>query len=265
MIDRGKYLWLSDTHTKIIDRYKLLSVILDQKPRAVFHTGDISEGFAFLSDLEFIGKRIGRPFYFVLGNHEVWGSSFAKIHAGVRSLCDRYKNLVWMTEGGIIQLNDEACLIGADGWYSAEIGNPEYIKYTGDWFFIEDFKKLSSMKERIAKFRELAIQSAELLGIRLEQALQNYKTIYLLSHVPAWAEAHRPNGWFGEKFYEPYNTNLILGKTLEKIMSNYKKRHLICLMGHTHCPVQIHVQRNIECRVSRGSYHKISEEEIIYI
>jgi len=71
MVERSKYLWLTDTHTKILGRYKLLNTILDQKPTAVFLTGDISEGFSFLSDLEFLGQKIGRPLYFIHGNHEL--------------------------------------------------------------------------------------------------------------------------------------------------------------------------------------------------
>jgi len=170
-----------------------------------------------------------------------------------------------MTDHNIIPLNDETCLIGNENWYDARIGNPEYIKYTFDWFMIEDFRQLSTMKDRIELMREIADKNADILCSKLEQAVDGYKTIYLLSHVPAWREAHRANELISDKFYEPYNISFLLGQKLEKIMEKHKKRHLICLMGHTHCPVSVHVSRNIECRVGRGSYAKISEEEIIYI
>jgi len=265
MKDRSRYIWLTDTHLLPWQRYKLLNRILDEKPAGVIITGDISHaGFLLLGDLEFLGKRIGRPLYFVLGNHDLWLSSFNEIHQGIRNLCAKYKNLVWMNEAGIVPLNEETAVIGHDGWYSAD-GNVEFLKYTFDWFMIKDFKKLSSMKERIEKFKELAYQSAQYLSTILETAINQYKTVYLLSHMPPWREAHRAKGWISDAFYEPYNTNNILGEKLEKVMAKHKKRRLIVFSGHTHLSQTIYPARNIECRVGKGSYNRILDEEIIYI
>lgn len=266
MTERFKYLWLTDVHLWPWNKYSLLNSILDQKPKGVFLTGDISNSAQTLIwDLDFLGPRIGRPLYFVIGNHDLHFSNIEKTHAELRNLCKKHKNLIWMDEAGIVPLNEEACCIGNMGWYDAKMGNVEYLKYTIDWFLIEDFRKLSSMDDRIDKFRQLAKDSADSLCEKLELAIKTYKTIYLISHFPAWKEANRTNSWFSEQFFEPYNTNLILGEKLEGIMEQYKKRQLICLMGHTHLPTTIHVSRNIECRVGRGSYHKLSEEEILYI
>ena len=264
-MQKNKHLWITDCHIKILGRYKLLNAILDQKPYAVFMTGDFSEGFSYLSDLEFIGKRIGLKFYFVRGNHELWGSSFAKVDQGIRELCLKYKNLVWMTDAGIVPLNEETCLIGTDGWYSAEVGNPTYLKYTFDWFMIEDFRKLPDMKARIEKFRELANDSAKLMSQRLEEAFETYKMVYMLTHIPTHPEANRVNSWLSEKFWEPYNTNLVLGQAIDKIMEKYKKRYLCVLSGHIHANMTVNLSRNSELRVGKGSYLTISDDEIIYI
>lgn len=265
MSRKSKYVWLTDPHIKVIGRYKFLNVILDQKPAGVFLTGDISEGPVFLSDLAFLGKKIGRPIYFVLGNHEFWGSSFAKIQEGVRQLCKQYRNLIWLDEANIVPLSEEACVIGASGWYDARVGNPSYIKYTFDWWAIEDFRKLPNMNARIERFRELADESAQLISNRLEEALETYRIVYLATHFPPYPEAHRASDWISEKFYEPYNTNVALGEAIDRVMDKHKKRHLHIICGHTHSRVQIIRRPNIECRVGGGSYSKISDEEIIYI
>lgn len=243
----------------------MLGSILDQKPSGVFATGDLSYGPTLLSDLEFLGKRIGRPFYFVLGNHDYHGSSIEEVHKELRALCQKYKNLVWMTEAGVVSLTDEVAAIGAEGWYDARVGNPDYIKYTFDWYLTSDFKKLSTWKERFAKFKNLADESAGLLAKNLQAAMENHKTVYLLTHFPPWVEANRCHSIASENFWKPYNTNYVLGKELEKVMTEHKKRNLIVLCGHTHQAMQIHVSRNIECRVGRGAYHKLVEDEIIYI
>lgn len=263
---KNRYLWLTDTHLWPWDRNNLLKIIINQNPKGVFLTGDISNSaYTLIHDLDFLGPRIERPLYFVIGNHDLHFSNIENTHAEIRNLCKKYKNLIWMDEVDILQLNEDTCCIGNMGWYDGRIGDTEYLKYTIDWFLIEDFRKLSSMSDRIKKFREIAEESANKLSIKLEIALQKYKTVYLLSHVPAWKEASGNKGIFSDIFYEPYNTNLILGKKLLDIMEQYKEKQLICLFGHTHYMTTTHISHNIKCHVGHGSYSELSEEEILYI
>lgn len=266
MIKKRRYIWHTDTHIWPWDRFKFLNSILDSKSCAVFLTGDISNSaWSCLKDLEFLGKRAGRPIYFVLGNHDYHFSNIEFVHKEIRRLCSKYKNLIWLTEANIISLNEEVAIIGQEGWYDARSGNQNYLKYTIDWLLISEFRKLPSMKERIEKFQELANQSAINLSYKLELALENHKTVYLLTHFPCYLEANRTRSFLSEKFWEPYNTNFALGKSLETIMGKNKKRNLIILSGHTHCSINIHVSQNIECRVGKGAYHTINEEQIIII
>lgn len=265
-LQKDKYLWYTDPHFKPWTRHKFLNSILDEKPKAVFLTGDITYGPTLIWDLDYLGHRIGRPLYFVLGNHDYHGSDIETVHKKVREVCLKHKNLIWMTESGIVPINEEVALIGAEGWYDARIGNPKFINYTYDWLLTSDFKNLPTMEDRIEAFRKLADDSADKLSNLLEQAVQEYKTIYLLTHFPPWKEANRGAGTLMEKFWMPYNVNLKLGQALEKVMENYKKRNLIVLAGHTHTDCWIHVSRNIECRVNKAQYMgSKSNEEHIYI
>ena len=266
MNNKSKILWLTDTHTNSpLDKIRLLNVILDTKTKGVIHTGDITQtAFNLISDLEYIGKRIGRKFYFVIGNHPIWFSSFATIYSKVRALCQKYPNLVWLQDIDFIPLNEKTALCGVEGWYDGRVGNTDYLRYTLDWVLIKELRALPSMKARIEKFRELAEQSANQAVEKVEKALaQNYKTIYLATHYPISPEANRGH-WLVEKFWEPYNANIILGEKLIKVMDNHKKRNLVVLSGHIH-QSSTTITRNVECRVGQGSYYKLSEEEIFYI
>lgn len=265
-MDKSKYLWLTDTHLKPWTRKKLLNLILDDKPRGIFLTGDISYGPTLCDDLEYLGKRAGRTIYFVLGNHDYHFSSIDQVHSDIRYLCSKYRNLIWMTEAGIQPLNDDVALIGAEGWYDANLGNPDYLKYTLDWVLTKDFKLLPTMEERVNYFKKLALESTEKLVKLLESSVEEFKTIYLLTHFPPWREANRDAGTFMEPFWLPYNVNLTLGKALEETMQKYKKRNLIVLAGHTHTDCWIHVSRNIECRVNQAKYFgSVRNEEHIFI
>ncbi len=228
-------------------------------------TGDMSEGFAYLSDLEYLGQNLKCPWYGVAGNHEIHGSSFAKVHIGIRNLTAQYSNLVWMDDAGIVELNKETCLIGNTNWMDFRIGNENYFNYTFDWLFIEEFRKLSTMKDRLEAMRDFADDCNKIICDRLKEAIGEYKSIYLLVHVPPWREANAAKGWFNQKFLEPYNISFALGKKLEKIMEKHKKKHLTVLAGHCHAACTVEISRNITCHVGRGAYSKVSEKEILFI
>lgn len=185
----------------------------------------------------------------------------------MRDICREVKNLIWLTESDVIDLNHEVGLIGAEGWYDAQLGNPDYLKATLDWMLTRDFRDLPSMKERVDAFRTLAKKSCDLLEDKLEKALaQNFKSIYILTHFPPWKEATRDEGTVLEKYYLPYNVNLGLGQMIERVMLDRNKRNVTVLAGHTHSDAWIHVSRNIECKVNKAKYYGyLRNEEHIFI
>lgn len=248
-----KYIWITDTHLDKVSSWKKRSFIKylsHEKPKGIFLTGDISNGRQTVADLERLASQVACPIYFVLGNHDLHSSSIKNKHQEIRELCQKHSNLIWMTEAGVVHLNEEVAIIGTEGWYDAEEGRPEYLKLTFDWMLIDDFRQLPNMTERIKAWRHMADQSADDIADKLEKAIeQNYKTIYLLTHVPPWREATRDVGTLLERFWLPYNTNLRLGRAIEKVMSEHKKRSVTVLCGHTHCPEYIRVSRNISCQV----------------
>lgn len=267
---KDKYLWYTDNHFDKVPpwtKISFISHIRKENPKGIFLTGDISNGLFTEFDLGILASYVKCPIYFVLGNHDYHFSSFEKTHDKIRKLCNKHKNLIWMTESDVISLTDEVALIGAEGWYDANIGKPEYLKYTLDWMLVNDFRKLGSMQSKIDFFRELSLQSCKLISKKLEEALdKNYKTIYILTHFPPWKEATRDIGTLMESFWLPYNTNISLGLEIEKIMKDRNKRHVTVLCGHTHHDCWINVSRNIDCKVNKAKYYgSLRNEETIYI
>lgn len=263
---KNKYLFYTDTH---LDKkfpwtlWRFVRHLRKENPKGIFLTGDISNGLLTCFHLKMLAKAVECPIYFVLGNHDMHFSSFEKTHAKIRKLCQEHPNLIWMTEAPVIELSSEVAVIGAEGWYDAMFGNPNYLKATFDWFLTEDFRKLPNWNARIDAFRKLADKSCDIIADKLEKALeQGYKTIYILSHFPPWKEATRDEGTFLESYYLPYNVNYRLGQTIEKIMEGRKKRNVIVLSGHTHTPEYIRVSRNISCQVGDAKIFKINSQQI---
>lgn len=267
---KNKYLWYTDTHLDKVTpwrKYSFLKYLEKENPVGIILTGDISNGRKTEEDLSRIADAVSCPIYFVLGNHDYHHSSIAKTHDKIRKLCLKYPNLIWMTEAGVVPINEEVAFIGTEGWYDAEEGRPEYLQLTFDWYLVDDFRQLPDMKARIKAWRLLADASATQMSDALEKAIERkYKTIYVLTHVPPWKEATRDVGTLLEKFWLPYNTNLRLGRALEKVMEHHKKKNITVLCGHTHTDCWIHVARNIECKVNKAKYYdSVRNEEHIFI
>lgn len=260
---KEKYLHITDTHLDKVstwNKYLFGKYLVRENLKGIFLTGDISNGQQTVEDLEKLADHVDCLIYFVLGNHDLHFSSIEKIYDSVRQMCQQHKNLIWITEAGVVHLNEEVAVIGTEGWYDAEEGTPGYLKMTFDWMLVEDFRQLPNMSERIKAWRRLADRSADDITDKLKKAIeQNYKTIYILTHVPPWKEATRDVGTLLEKFWLPYNTNLRLGRAIEKVMSEHKKRYATVLCGHTHTPLAIRVSRNIECIV--GPAHNFKEQK----
>lgn len=261
----NKYLWFSDCHIYYWQYLKLLNSIQGENAKGIFITGDESNGLTLSHFLHFIGKNLSIPVYFVLGNHSYWTSSFKKTEIKVSSIIEKYDHLHWLTKQEVMPLTDEIAIIGEEGWYDAAIGNRNYIKYTLDWLFIKDFRVLKSWDDRFDMFKELARVSAVNIQRKLLTALRTYDTIYLLSHFPPYEEAGRYNSIFNKKFWEPYNNNIILGKTINEVMKDYPNKNVKVLCGHSHSAATVNVSSNVECRVGRGSYLALQDDERLFL
>jgi len=253
-----RYVWYSDTHLNLSVLPLLKRRFIERLNCAgvdgAFITGDISSGLWLESDLKFLAQHSNVPIYFVLGNHDYHHRNVASVHCDVRRLCQQHDNLRWLTQERVITLADDVALIGVEGWYDAMLGDPRLLRWTTDWFMTFDFLHITDMDARIQAWQRMAQESADALAGKLEQALENHKTVYVLTHFPPWKEATRAEGTWTEKFWLPYNANTAMGHAIERVMVNRKKKHVVVLAGHTHIPCQVRVSNTIQCMVARATY-----------
>ncbi len=266
---REKYFWFTDVHLSSgfpFSRKHFCQKINQEKPKAVFITGDISNGLFLSSDLEYIANNSQSEIFFVLGNHDYYWTSISKTHSNIRNLVSKYRKLCWLTDVDFIELNQSTALIGEEGWYDGRIGNSSYLNLTADWFLIEEGRKCKNFQEKLDFYRQLSRSSNQSIKTKITNVLKKYNTIYLLTHFPPWREATRAQGTILESYWEPYNVNYLLGLELESIMNNNLDKKLVVLCGHTHTPSVINVNSNIECFVGDGNFFKkINKEQHIYI
>lgn len=265
-----RFIWFSDTHLNlsVLPFLKRLFIrnLKNSCADGIFITGDISSGPFLESDLKFLATHFDGPVYFVLGNHDYHGRHIESVHSDVRRLTNIYPNLHWMTESGVVTIAPDVALIGHDGWYDGSAGNSNLLKWTIDRFFTFDFFHLDDMKQQLGMWKQMALQSSKHIENLLKIALENHNTIYVMTHVPPWRQAIKVEGSRLEKLWLAYNTNVVLGETIERVMKNVRGKRVVVLSGHTHIPCHIRVTQNIECHVARASYlGRVREEETIVI
>ncbi len=114
-----KIVWLSDLHLNFLssdELYEFLKIVIHHEPIVVLITGELSDSTKLIFHLRILEAEIKRPVYFVLGNHDFYHSSIKKVRKEVSSLVLNSKNLSWLTEMGIIELNSTTAIMGHDSW-----------------------------------------------------------------------------------------------------------------------------------------------------
>jgi predicted phosphodiesterase len=262
---------ISDTHYDLgspVAKLMQCEKINKENPSGLIITGDISNGLCIKRDLEYLAKNIKCPIYFVKGNHDMWFSSFKNTDDKINELEKTHSNLFCLDNREPIQLSDddECGLIGTTGWYSGTCGDPNLIKYSLDWVLIKEIRKISGFKVRIEYFNFLAEESAKAAKEKLEEALDQFKTIYLATHFPPFVGCEKSVGSWMAPYFLAYNINEPLGEMLLSVMSKHKKKQLIVLAGHSHEATFIQPAKNIYCIVSEARYSDdLRHEDRIYV
>jgi len=226
---------------------------------AIVMTGDIAEAGTLDSTMRWLFENVGLPVWFVLGNHDFYGSSIAETHTRARRFERWLGNPDLMGRG----IDATTCITGVDGWYDFRAGRCERTRIAmNDWWRIQDFATLSA-GGIVAASRALAEQSAELATKKLLAAVQaGYKRILLATHVPPFVECATHEGQPSDPDWAPIMTNVTLGDALYAFATEHPDVHLDVLAGHTHDRCDRMVAPNLRVRVGRAEYGRAFFEVI---
>jgi predicted phosphohydrolase len=260
------YLWFTDVHFDYageLNLFKFIDTVNQFAPKGVFITGDIANGISIENDLKYISRNCKTNIYFVLGNHDRYFSSFKKVKQKIKRLCKKYKNLFWMPEAGVVELNDKNALIGVDGWFNFSYTKPKNILFTNDWFMIKELLVNYSVKSKMQFINKIIDDGCKIIKSNLETALEKYEHIHMLTHFPPFIEASGNEKLFFKDFWNSYDVNTKLGNLLKDIMKNYPDKKLTVYCGHTHKWKRVEVASNMECIVGDSRYFNPSFSKTI--
>jgi predicted MPP superfamily phosphohydrolase len=229
--------WLTDPHLELCSyqtRHQLYDSINQAAGEIVIITGDLSAGSHRLAQYTELAEQIKKPVYFVLGNHDRYGTTFANTERVVERVTGRFSHMVRLNGSQIIPLNNSVALIGVDGWADGLGGEgPETKARINDFYQILDFatdpepRVFREMKERAGK-------DSRALRPSLIRALKQYQMIIVATHVPPYEGAAWHEGCPSSPAYQPFFSSPTMGKMIKAAVADHPGKSVLVLCGHTH-------------------------------
>lgn len=241
-------IWITDIHEDACTMEELESfhkIITDQPGKTVLIGGDISNGHKSLDYLYSLVKTVGKPIYFVLGNHDFYGENISKTRIKASNLGNNCSSLCYLTGNPPIPLTASTALIGHDGWADGRVGN--FLQSTislGDYYLINDLKPYEG-EELLNKLKQLGDDSAETLKKSLEEALNQFSNIIILTHVPPFREACCYEGHPCDDNWGPHFVCQVMGEMIVSCAAQNPDKNILILSGHSHNKADVQISHNI--------------------
>lgn len=278
MNDLKEICWATDIHLDHAHPLKIesfFSKINSREAENILISGDISNGKLISSHLELIANELNaKQIYFVLGNHDYYGSSFDKVHDSVRQCVKKYSNLHWLNESGFVKLSDKTALIGNSLWCDWKAGDWRASNvWLADYELIEDLKvycmgawgPVYYSGELRCKLHQIAADLTGQLKKDLEAAIAaGYKKIIAITHVPPFWKGSFHQGKVQDADWAVHFVCKTAGDMLESVMSKNPDCHLDVWSGHTHGYGEVDILSNLHAVNGAAVYKKPKPQKAYY-
>jgi predicted MPP superfamily phosphohydrolase len=258
-----RLVWVTDIHLNFVAverRLQFYETMAAHDPDAVLITGDIAESGTVDRCLLDMAQVLGRPIYYVLGNHDFYRGSIVETRARVERLSRQSRHLIYLSRSGVVQLTPEIALVGHDGWGDARLGDFEHSDIIlNDYLLIEELYHWNSMFEldRDALRRsleKLGDEAARHIEALLPVALADARQVLVLTHVPPFREACWHANTISDDRWLPHFSCLAMGQVLEAAMRAHGDREMLVLCGHTHGSGAARILPNLQVLTGEAQY-----------
>jgi len=242
--------WWTDIHFELLDpEQRAFTRMLWKNSTAdcAILTGDLSHGNSTLDELHDLATRFGRPIYFVLGNHDFYGTSIARRRIEATHLAAAVDNLIYLTTAEIVSLTNNTALVGHDGWGDGRAGD-----FTGtpvrppDLTEIADLAQAAHDRDMLAtRLQKLGDETAQHLARVLPQAAAHHRQVIVATHVPPFPNATWYNGQNSTAQWLPHFCCHAAGTVLVDMAERFPNCQWLVLCGHSHGDGEIRVRENL--------------------
>ncbi len=227
--------------------------------------GDIGDAFSFEQHLRAFEPQFLRPIYFVLGNHDFYGSSISEICARAGELARQSDLMTYLSQEEVIELTPTTALVGHDGWADGRLGNWEKSEIMlNDYWLIAELSGVGKA-ERLEILNRLGDEAAAHLEKQLTRACRTHKRIILLTHVPPWTESCWYQGKPSNDDYLPHFASKAAGDAINGVMQANPDCELTVLCGHTHGAGESQILPNVFAITAWAEYGAPTVQKILEI
>ena len=231
-----KLAWVTDIHLDFLGESEIArfcDALTSAGPDGVLVGGDIAQAASFEAALHQMEERVGKPIWFVLGNHDFYGATVAAVRQRAVRLSQEGR-IVWLGAVEVVELTQHTGLVGHDGWGDARLGDHESSNV-----ILNDFLRIADLvtpdRANLARvLGRLGAESALHLRRVLPMALERFAHVVVLTHVPPFRDACWHEGRISSDDYLPYFACKATGDVLLDQASRHCDRRLTVLCGHTH-------------------------------
>lgn len=261
--------WVSDIHLNFVSKHAINSFcqqILSAQPDVLLIGGDIGEANDVKDYLQILEDLLKMPVYFILGNHDFYGGSIAGVRKSVSKLAKQSQWLNWLPDCGIVELTAHSCLIGQGSWADGRLGDYKHSDVIlSDFSLIEELRGLNHFK-RLSVLNRLGDEAADYFRKILPPALEKYKNIFVLVHVPPFKESCWNKGRLSDDNWLPHFSCKAVGEVLAEVMSRQTlEKKMIALCGHTHGFGEAQILPNLFVKTAGAQYGWPQLQDIISI
>ncbi|MBT3271097.1 phosphoesterase [Candidatus Poribacteria bacterium] len=260
--------WITDPHLEHLRPDHLDAFCRDVSevgPDVVLLGGDIAVARNVVAMLSTLDDALRRPIYFVLGNHDYYGSSISDVRAKVGAFVSGSRALRWLPAIGVARLTEETALIGHGGWADGRYGDyANHDLMLSDYRLIDDFRTLDHA-DRLRKLNALGDEAAARLAETLEEALRVSRRVVLLTHVPPFMEACWHEGRISTPEFLPHFSCKAVGDALTSAMRSHPDNELLVLCGHTHSAGEARILPNLLVRTGDAVYGQPRVQDVLTV
>ena len=252
-----RVVWLTDLHLDFVrppkERFDFYTEIMGEDPDAIFLTGDTGESdnlWQYIGEL----RDLSDCLYYVLGNHDYYGATFAEVRSKATSRTDTKRNELWLPRSGPKELAEGVGVVGVDGWYDAQCGYPHSNVRLADWGGrgVIDLIGLGqkTFLDRTERLEKLGKDEAFKLELQLNKVKDlGWKKLFVLCHVPPFPDACFYDGKKSEPDFLPFFTWVAGGNSLMDFALKNPTIQTTVLCGHTHGKGEYRANDNLLVKV----------------
>ena len=225
-------------------------------------SGDISLAPLLKDHLLALEKRLARPIYFVLGNHDFWSSTFASVRDEMTMLSNSSKYLKYLSAIPYIQLDETTFIVGHDGWYDGLYGDPDRSNFImNDWMRIGDYVPFYTPfdKNRNDSILLISRQQADIAthhvaaGIKTLLLRKSLQKIIVVTHIPPFTNPLNFAKSSKQDMY-PWYASKTMGDMLLSIANSNPSIQFEVFCGHCHVECKDCIAPNLLIYSGKAEY-----------